>query len=1263
VSNSSWDFIDLIQDEHGVYIPAEELRELQIELFSQAQQSKLKPYYGPIEIRQDKILMVVGFGILGAFFLPGLLAGVGTTIGWVGGALLGASIGYRLANAFDGSGVQTQQDIKSQSVFVFGGTPELVQLGSPVPAIYCNDTNNSYVNSDGVTEGGLFIAAQTIYSKIAPTLGSQILTKLAVIGGGKIAEVNQATSMIDELVVADFGSDITTAVTDGSYTQGSLGGITDYCQAASQNTNSYLGIGAAVTAEATAWTAATTITAQNLVNATFTTGTLLKTAGAAAWDAGGRSQALALSTVSYGDFVEVTGRAGQLATAKAIGISTANTTANLADMDFAVVLRADNKYEIFVGNVSQFVSAASYTTANVFALRLYNAYPTNYLQVLVDNAETWRATTSISGSVFGDYSLFTAASSLTNLQARAIASTPGYVATDFLPGIGRRFMMSAGRLDLFKNTAIYTNVDAGDVKAVAKNPTAGWVEFDRAIWVSELAGATPLAGQGMKGGGKLYPRYSVLLKTSKAVQRLELVILANLDARASDNGLLQFGVAFEISMSDGGAYQTLGRLMISAKSASQLYRSILIGNLPKKVYQIKIRPLVASEITANITAIGEAGNIQTASTAANFGLGSVTWAYDQSATYIPADAQVVVDPAAGGKIRTAAEQGAVARVTHINEIVVPASTPTYPGYTVAMLKATASDRLQSAPNNLWDVRKGRLCRNHLATGTATSTSNTGRVDDVTAHFLDDGVVVGCTVRVLEQGSQRIVTAATQNSLTCQQYTATATQGANAYTLTLSAANPSLLVGMPVTGTGIPAGTFIESIASTTLILGDGWGRLVSAAISPATTITINGNAAITPGDRYAVWSMAASNYLPDVAIDRLINPIDGLGGLVTQDWFIHYPSMVQSRKFCQLNGYFYDGVVDGGSFEQWLTRVASSSLLYPTKIEGQYALIPEQNEPVKAIFNAANLIDYSEPYTEWQYQIINTILVKFTDKRKREQQRKIQTTAASTGAEAEIVKTIDLEGVTNPAQAISVGCVALKSLRIQNRVCKFTTDYANLTCIHGDIIRTQHATVEYTDEKSGIVLAAQPPTNSRTATTGTIATITKTLPGSGGITIIYCSQPHNLADGDTVSITGHSSSPLNAALVVDIYDDLRFSVPIAYAAGMGGNIAKRRTIKDQIVKLSEQFAIGGTTRISIGHRPMNCELELQLTGNPDGTVTILGIEKTIAVGDLFIVGQSALLDRTWRISTLKPMISENKAEITAVVWDNSILSQSGLVIT
>jgi glycerate kinase len=62
-------------------------------------------------------------------------------------------------------------------------------------------------------------------------------------------------------------------------------------------------------------------------------------------------------------------------------------------------------------------------------------------------------------------------------------------------------------------------------------------------------------------------------------------------------------------------------------------------------------------------------------------------------------------------------------------------------------------------------------------------------------------------------------------------------------------------------------------------------------------------------------------------------------------------------------------------------------------------------------------------------------------------------------------------------------------------------------------------------------------------------------------------------------------------------------------------------------------------------------------------VTIIGLEQAIEVGDLFIVGEGALDDRTWRISSLKPIIGENKAEITAVVWSADILNRDGLVIS
>jgi hypothetical protein len=134
-------------------------------------------------------------------------------------------------------------------------------------------------------------------------------------------------------------------------------------------------------------------------------------------------------------------------------------------------------------------------------------------------------------------------------------------------------------------------------------------------------------------------------------------------------------------------------------------------------------------------------------------------------------------------------------------------------------------------------------------------------------------------------------------------------------------------------------------------------------------------------------------------------------------------------------------------------------------------------------------------------------------------------------------------------------------------------------------------------------------------------------------------------------------------VAIDVYDDSRFSVPVAYAAGAGGIIRHQRTIVDQVVTLSEEFAITGTNRISIGHRnPSTCELDLLLSLS-SGVLTIIGLERAISVGDLFIVGDGVLDDRTWRIHSLKPQIGDNKAEITAVVWSADILTRDGLVIT
>jgi hypothetical protein len=95
-----------------------------------------------------------------------------------------------------------------------------------VPVVYTNALNNTYINADGEVEGGLYVEAKTIYTRIAPTQGSQILTKIGVLSGGRLAEVNQATLLLGDQKRENFGLlDITTEVSSGAFTQAALGGV------------------------------------------------------------------------------------------------------------------------------------------------------------------------------------------------------------------------------------------------------------------------------------------------------------------------------------------------------------------------------------------------------------------------------------------------------------------------------------------------------------------------------------------------------------------------------------------------------------------------------------------------------------------------------------------------------------------------------------------------------------------------------------------------------------------------------------------------------------------------------------------------------------------------------------------------------------------------------------------------------------------------------------------------------------------------------
>lgn len=590
--------------------------------------------------------------------------------------------------------------------------------------------------------------------------------------------------------------------------------------------------------------------------------------------------------------------------------------------------------------------------------------------------------------------------------------------------------------------------------------------------------------------------------------------------------------------------------------------------------------------------------------------------------------------------------------------------PTYPGYTIARTKLTSSDRLSSAPSESYDVELGSVIRMYLAYGMASVASSNGVVTDNSVPFNVKDLLAGDMLQVPSKGSMVITAAPTRGTLTCEQFTGQV----------FGATNESLLVfdfalwekarpGMVLQAAGIPVGTIVSEVLPNNRIrITDRWGRNAKATI-PTGSVTMNPSVPVVAGDELVVYRMGSSNYFPDCYVDRLINPISGLGNYIDENQFIDYRSIVAARRWCVANKFYFDGRIGGGSFEAWAIQTAPSSLLFATEIRGKYGLLIQDDEKPSYLFNDTNC-DYEEPGVPFDTQLVNTVLVGYQDRAGKARQIKIQTTAANNGSEPEVTKTINVPGATSRAQVIKVGQVALKSLKIQTSVCTITTDVAaGLYCQQGDIVRTQHRAIEYSDESSGFVMAVQPPTNSRTTSR---AIAIDRIEGGQLVATGRLALTEDIANPsrttDSLSISGSSAN--NGALAANstyVVDDYRLSIA-TLTPSTGGTLTATRSIADQMITLSEPITVTVNSRFICTHRnTRTTESDLLIEAVSGNTFKIIGLSEPLAVGDAWAVGSQSTFYKVWRLSSVQPDINANKVTFTGVAWSADVLLPDGLV--
>lgn len=598
--------------------------------------------------------------------------------------------------------------------------------------------------------------------------------------------------------------------------------------------------------------------------------------------------------------------------------------------------------------------------------------------------------------------------------------------------------------------------------------------------------------------------------------------------------------------------------------------------------------------------------------------------------------------------------------------VVDLAAPTYPGYTITRTKLTSSDKLSSAPGEAFDVELGAVIRQYLGYGAATAASTDGTVTASSNPFNAVDIPIGAIVRVLRKGTMMITATPTASALTCAPISGTCFPATTDSLLILDFALWSQVQeGMVITGVGIPSKTYIaQKLPQNRIQLSDEWGRQVKATVigTPSlVSVVVNPSVAVAVGDEIVVYTMGSSPYFPDQYVDRLINPISGLGAYIDGDRSIDYKSIIYARQFCKTKQFYCDGRFAGQKFEAWAIQTAPSSLLFCSEINGKYALLAQEDSKPVYLFNDTNC-DYTEPGVPFLSQLTNTLLVKYQDRLGREKQIKIQTTAANNGA-AEVVQSITAPGVTRREQAIAVGQVALKSLILQSSVCTITTDVAvGLYVRVSDIIRTQHRAIEYSDELSGFVMAVAATTNTRT-TSRAIA-----IDRIEGFNLITA-EKHQLLlvandqTAETLVITGNSEATNNIALptTTKIINERRLSVSLALP-GTGGILTATRTIFDQQVTLSEPVSINVNSRLIVTHRGSRLtESDLLVTQVSANVITVIGLSEAIQVGDVWAVGSQSNFYKTWRVSATKPAIENNEIVITGISWSSEILTATGLV--
>ena len=914
-----------LAEQHGIELSEDELKAIATWQYDWQTTPKLA---APVDVQNGKLGTVLAFGVAGFFLGP--LIGIGA----LAGALAFASIAWQLF-----AKKSKKKEEKFAQAYGFDAATALVQYGSPVPLVYANRQVNP--------AGGVRMAGYLINSRVDTVKGAQRLYTLTCLGLGTLGRISETDVLIDDQPLDKFlSSEYETTIRLGSFNQPAIANFPVYSAVSTPSTTSTLGCDKRSEVKSSTTNTDDSPIVFSYIAAAFQPSTnpsdFQKNAATIAI---GRSQEFISSGSGYVRATVLDNSIGD----KGFGFTIHGIPTDAAQWHFLIRFRPDGHFAVTELGVVVFSSGTAPDPPTYFPNDVFQVEYDAGSVVFKRNGSTFYVSgsppvypvglgcfiadippTSANGVRFHDLRL-----------ARNISTTTGSVDPDTAT---TTVTVDGDDFERFTPSDVY-QVGTTVFRILDKNEGSNSLTTDATVDLPD--------------GAAIFAIYKANYETTKPVSRIDFNLFCQLWARNEKGDLKSFGQVFDVWIKrlPGGSYQFLKRLCVKAKNPNGVRRSLKIKNLPKSKYAVELRPVPRITDGQGANQITDNGVFVTLSTSVVFSGQTVQIEVEGGAAISVSSANDLIKFDGDNRKQVSTENGAPIKITSINEVVTPESrgeltVAEYNGFALAGMELLASDRLSGAPSFAWLLELGRICKQHLAAGSAGVGSSGVILVDLTANFTAY-VFPGNIVRNLDKGVASVIDTVAVNSVT----------------------------------------TF------TSL----DW----------------------ESSDRYLIYNFGSSTYFPDVYCDTLLSEWGGLGVLIDGDEFVDYPSIVKARRFCVANQYFWDGVIDRSiPWSQWVTQEAPSSLLYPSRIAGRYALIPEEPRPVSGVFNAGNIIkqSFSEEYVDWVDSETNTMVVTYrdgeTDSRFKEKTVTIQTPEAFAGTVIRQEETISALGITRRDQAI-----------------------------------------------------------------------------------------------------------------------------------------------------------------------------------------------------------------------------------------------------